>query len=62
MPFSDTGTNAPNASFSSKHLLQIPIFALLQTGIDLLLFVIEVDDKCIHYCNSNEQSKLNPIT
>ena len=32
-----------------------------QTGIVLLL-VIEVDDKSTHYCNSNEQSKLNPIT
>ena len=32
-----------------------------QTGIVLLL-VIEVDDKSTHYCNSNEQSKLIPIT
>ena len=28
----------------------------------VLLLVIEVDDKSTHYCNSNEQSKLNPIT
>ena len=28
----------------------------------VLLLVIEVDDKSTHYCNSNEQSKLIPIT
>ena len=39
----------------------IPVDNHRQTGI-VLLFVIEVDDKSTHYCNSNEQSKLNPIT
>ena len=48
-------------SIEVRLLVPKGILSVRLTGIVLLL-VIEVNDKSTHYCNSNEQSKLNPIT
>ena len=67
------GRSSPHDSYflanTQNFLLAVPVanaFALWYDKFSklevVLLLVIEVDDKSTHYCNSNEQSKLNPIT
>ena len=67
------GRSSPHDSYflanTQNFLLAVPVanaFALWYDKFSklevVLLLVIEVDDKSTHYCNSNEQSKLIPIT